>query len=139
MVPSSLIPRKKLLIEITKQCFTSPWENCIEKLTEEGETLSPGKGIQLAGVGQNPWGCETLPYSCKPPLGQLSFFVLCHELRQHTVFSPYGTLLHFVLMYFHDYVMSVYLLPRDCMLPKDRGLYAVLTLQVSVQHKPVML
>lgn len=88
MVPTSLIPGKKLLIEITQQCFTSPWENCIEKLTEEGGTLSPGKGIQRAGVGQNPWGHESLLCSCKPiPLPAQLFCTLTWAMTAHCTSS----------------------------------------------------
>lgn len=116
VVPSSLIPGKKLLIEITKQCFTSPWENCIEKLTGEGETLSPGEGIQMAEVGQNPWGAwdPSLLLQTTPWPAQL-FCTLPWAMTAHCIFS----LWHFIAFCTHVFPW----LCDVCLSPSQR-LYA---------------
>lgn len=76
------------LIEIFNLCFTSPEKNCIFKLTEEGETLKTGTKVQMAGVGQNPWGPEILFCSYKTipcPAEAFLYSAMGHDSTLHVL------------------------------------------------------
>lgn len=78
-------------------------------------------------------GHETLLCSCKPTPWPAPASLYSSKSHDNTLYFLLWHLLHFILVYFHDYVMPVYLLTRDRLLPTARnGTFCA-------QHRPVVL
>lgn len=117
MVPSSLIPGKKLLIEITKAVLHLSLGKLLWKANQGKRNFESWEGDPDGRNWSKSLGAwEPSLLLQTHPLASSAFCSVTWAMTAHCSFS----LLHFVLIYFHDYVMFVYLLTRDCMLPKDR-------------------
>lgn len=122
MVQSSLIPGKKLFqLRLQISASPLPGKTALKNWLKKERHWVLGRGpTQVAGVCQNPWGHETLLCSCKPTPWPAPAFLYSAKGHVSTLYFLLGHVLHLVLVYFHDYVMPVYLLARDRMLPKVR-------------------